>query len=209
MIKQPSIIPLILLCCFAIPSFAQVEENREWSDSTGNFKVTASLIEVKDGNVFLKTTQGKTIKIPVARLSKADQELLKGADNPFQEVGEGDEKMPGESGNASATDSSSGNAGGWNSPLKIDWEDVDELDRSFDGEWKFELPKLNDLGFTAKRATLNKKDHFPRRHSPPRSQSARATCCRRLHGQLWGSEAAKPFGTRRSRFGQSDSYGSS
>ena len=158
--NRSRVIAFALVFCVGLKLFAQVEEPREWSDSTGNFKVTATLIEVKDGNVFLKTTQGKTIKIPVTRLSKADQDLLKGADNPFQEVGEGDAKMPGESANAAAGESAASSSGGWNSPLKIDWEDVEELDRNFDGEWKLELPKQNELGFTPKRATLNKKSTF-------------------------------------------------
>lgn len=152
----------VLLSLAARSGFAQLTEPREWSDSTGGHKITATFIEVKDGNVFLKTAQGKTIKIPVARLSPADQELVKGADNPFQEVGGDDPKMSnGKPGAESAsTENASGGSAGWNSPLKIDWEDVEELDRSFDGEWKLELPKQSELGFTAKRATLNKKNNF-------------------------------------------------
>ncbi len=153
---------LVILASLSINGVAQVNESREWSDSTGNFKITATLIETKDGNVFLKTVQGKTIKIPLARLSKADQDLLKGADNPFEEVGDGETNMPAETSNAAAESGSgaAGGSGGWNSPLKIDWSEVEELDRSFDGEWKLELPKQNELGFTAKRATLNKKNTF-------------------------------------------------
>ncbi|MDX1930076.1 MAG: SHD1 domain-containing protein [Pirellulaceae bacterium] len=143
-------------------ALAQLSEPREWSDSTGGHKITATFVELKEGNVYLKTPQGKTIKIPVARLSPADQELVKGGDNPFQEVEGDDTKMPSgkSAGESTAAESSNGGASGWNSPLKIDWEDVEELDRSFDGEWKLELPKQSELGFTAKRATLNKKNNF-------------------------------------------------
>jgi hypothetical protein len=141
---------------------AQLSEPREWSDSTGGHKITATFVELREGNVYLKTPQGKTIKIPVARLSPADQELVKGGDNPFQEVEGDDNKMsPSKpTGESIATESSNGGASGWNSPLKIDWDDVEELDRSFDGEWKLELPKQSELAFTAKRATLNKKNNF-------------------------------------------------
>lgn len=158
--KLTFLIASMMIVLTAAHSVAQLSEPREWSDSTGGHKVTATFVEVKDGNVFLKTAQGKTIKIPVARLSPADQELIKGADNPFQEV-EGDGKMatPSKS-NGEATESSNAGSGGWNSPLTIDWEEVEELDRGFDGEWKLELPKQTDLGFTAKRATLNKKNNF-------------------------------------------------
>ncbi len=156
----------ILISLIASFCSAQLSEPRQWSDSTGGHKITATFIEVKEGNVFLKTSQGKTIKIPVARLSLADQELIKGGDNPFQEVDSSDTKM---SPNKPAVDSvnsdaaasaSSGGSSGWNSPLKIDWEDVEELDRGFDGQWKLDLPKQADLGFTPKRATLNKKNNF-------------------------------------------------
>lgn len=158
------LIPTVFLVLASIASLAsaQLAEPREWSDSTGGHKIKATFVEVKDGNVFLKTTQGKTIKIPLARLSQADQELVKGGDNPFQEVGGDEEKSStGDKSSSESDDSESANggSGGWNQPLKIDWEDVEELDRSFDGEWKLELPK-QDLGFTAKRSTLNKKDNF-------------------------------------------------
>jgi hypothetical protein len=88
--------------------------------------------------------------------------LVKGGDNPFQEVEGDDTKMSSSkpAGEATAAESSNGGASGWNSPLKIDWEDVEELDRSFDGEWKLELPKQSELAFTAKRAMLNKKNNF-------------------------------------------------
>ena len=142
-------------------SYAQLSEPREWSDATGGHKITATFMELKDGNVFLKSPQGKTLKIPLARLSPADQELIKGGDNPFQEVDGDASKMP-PSNKPAAEDSNTpdGSSGGWNAPLKIDWEEVEELDRGFDGQWNLELTKQSDLGFTAKRATLNKKNNF-------------------------------------------------
>ncbi len=152
----------MILSLFSAIANAQLNEMREWSDSTGGHKIKATFIELKDGNVFLKTAQGKTIKIPVARLSSADQELVKGADNPFQEVDGDAAKMPtaGRPEESSGAEGGNEGASGWNSPLKINWEDVEELDRSFDGEWKLDLPKQSELGFTAKRTTLNKKNNF-------------------------------------------------
>jgi hypothetical protein len=50
---------------------------REWSDATGKFHVTAELVGVKDGNVVLKTSDGKVISVPVAKLSALDQEAAK------------------------------------------------------------------------------------------------------------------------------------
>ena len=156
------VVSAILVALMSKMGLAQLSEPREWSDSTGGHKITATFIELKDEVVYLKTPQGKTIKIPVARLSPADQELVKGGDNPFQEVEGDDTKMSSNkpTGESASAESSNGGSAGWNSPLKIDWEDVDELDRSSDADWKLELPKQSELGFTAKRATLNKKNNF-------------------------------------------------
>lgn len=154
-------------CCVAVllavgptgaTAVAQESAAREWSDATGKFKIVAKLLEVKNDVALLRTNNGKTIRIPVARLCQADQEFLKGGDNPFEEIDSADAEMSAEataSGGSAAEDTD-----GWNSDLKIDWENVEELDRSFDGEWKFELPAQSDLGFTPKRASLNKKTSF-------------------------------------------------
>jgi WD40 repeat protein len=152
----------LLVCFIGSACFAQLTEPREWVDSTGKNKVVATFIEVKDGVVYLKTARGKTIKIPLERLRPADQELVKESENPFEEADPEEvvESTPGVSRRGSTAESSSGSGKGWNSPLVIDWEEVEELDRSFDGEWKLELPEQSELGFTAKRATLNKTNNF-------------------------------------------------
>ncbi|MCA9012910.1 MAG: PQQ-binding-like beta-propeller repeat protein [Planctomycetaceae bacterium] len=156
---------VILLICFTGSAcFAQLTKPREWVDSTGKNKVVATFIEVKDGIVYLKTARGKTIKIPVEKLRPEDQELVKDSENPFEEADPEElmESDPGASGRGSneAAETGSGSGKGWNSPLVIDWEEIEELDRSFDGEWKLELPEQSELGFTAKRATLNKTNNF-------------------------------------------------
>ncbi len=151
--------PILVIAVCSSHAAAQTEA-REWSDLTGNFKITATLIEVKDGHVFLKSAEGKTIKIPVAKLSKTDQDVLKSVDNPFEEVVEGAPNKPAAADTATPPAVGDGSAAGWNSPLKIDWEEVEDLDRSFDGEWKVTLPARNEISFTPKRATLNKKSNF-------------------------------------------------
>lgn len=50
---------------------------REWTDSTGKFKVQADLIRVTDGKVELKKADGSLLKFPLEKLSKLDQEFLK------------------------------------------------------------------------------------------------------------------------------------
>lgn len=144
--------------------FAESTDAREWSDSTGTFKVVAQLIEVKDGAAFLRTNEGKTLKIPLNRLSQADQTFLKGGSNPFEEVDSGAANMPAASTTASpgaqASPTAIGSSVVWGGPLEIDWSQVDELDRGFEADWKLELPEQSGLGFEAKRATLTKKSTF-------------------------------------------------
>jgi hypothetical protein len=41
---------------------------RRWTDSTGRFTVEAELVEVADGQVKLRTVQGKLVTVPVAKL---------------------------------------------------------------------------------------------------------------------------------------------
>ncbi|MEX2174169.1 MAG: SHD1 domain-containing protein, partial [Pirellulaceae bacterium] len=68
---------------------------RKWKDSTGKFEIEASFADKDDSAVQLKKSDGQTIKIPLAKLSKEDQAYLEGylasvgGDNPFQPVEEG------------------------------------------------------------------------------------------------------------------------
>ncbi|NNE01187.1 MAG: hypothetical protein HKN47_28060 [Pirellulaceae bacterium] len=68
------------------PSTSQ-SKSRTWSDITGKFKVDAEFVEVTDGKVSLKRADGRTMSIPIDKLSAADQahvkELEKAAENPF------------------------------------------------------------------------------------------------------------------------------
>lgn len=51
-------------------------KSRTWTDTTGEFKVVAAFVEVKDGKVTLKKDAGGTISVPVAKLSKEDRTWL-------------------------------------------------------------------------------------------------------------------------------------
>ena len=55
---------------------------RKWTDSTGKFSVEAELVEIKDNKVVLKKSTGSVITVPIARLSKIDQEHLQSLDKP-------------------------------------------------------------------------------------------------------------------------------
>jgi len=60
---------------------------REWEDRTGKFKLQASFVKLVDGTVYLKTNDAKEIKVPLERLSNADRDYVKlaeeNAENPF------------------------------------------------------------------------------------------------------------------------------
>lgn len=49
---------------------------RKWTDATGQFSVEADFVEVKNGEVHLKKTDGSVIAVPVAKLSEADRSYV-------------------------------------------------------------------------------------------------------------------------------------
>jgi len=50
--------------------------SRTWTDSTGNYRVRATFVEVKDGRVQLRKTDGTVIGVPLERLSETDQQWI-------------------------------------------------------------------------------------------------------------------------------------
>ncbi len=58
------------------------DELRTWSDSSGKFSVKAAFVAVEDGQVILKTAQGKEIKLSVDRLSQKDKDYIERTSNP-------------------------------------------------------------------------------------------------------------------------------
>jgi hypothetical protein len=67
-----------VLCCFLIASLCPSTNAhaRKWSDATGKYSVEGELVEVKGKDVVLKKTDGKTITLPISKLSKEDQDFL-------------------------------------------------------------------------------------------------------------------------------------
>lgn len=73
-------IPVFVLCAFSTVAFA-----RTWTDNTGKYAVEAELVEVRDGNVHLRKTDGSVVSVPLERLSAADRRylnLLPGMEGP-------------------------------------------------------------------------------------------------------------------------------
>lgn len=52
-------------------------EFRTWTDNTGTSTVEAAFVELKDGSVRLRKRDGRVGIVPLARLSKQDQEVAK------------------------------------------------------------------------------------------------------------------------------------
>jgi len=143
----------LLLATLTSSVSAQTGELREWTDATGKFKITAQLLEVKDGDAYLKNEAGKTIKIPIAKLSAADQAILKSSDNPFEMV---DASAGGSGVSGSATSSAGGT---WSSPKVIEWSNVEELQLTPGVAWEVPVGEPT-FEFEPKRASLRKKAHF-------------------------------------------------
>ncbi len=68
----------ITFCQFLPPAApAQESESRTWRDATGVFSVEAKLVERTATEVKLRTSAGKEVSVPIARLSEDDVEYLK------------------------------------------------------------------------------------------------------------------------------------
>lgn len=165
MIRAAICLSFLLGSMHASQALAQ-NEIREWVDASGKHKVKGRLIEVKDGIVSLKTDEGKNVNVPLARLSDADKEFLKEAgDNPFQEASNpADTGSAMQKGNLNSKSGSSENgtngASVWNGQRQIDWNDVEELNRDFEGSWDLSELKQNENSQAIKRSTLMKKLNF-------------------------------------------------
>ncbi len=111
------------------------------------------------------------MKIPVARLSKADQEFLEGGSNPFEELDESDMRAatasasptfqaPSATSATTVGDNDTNANSDWSQPHLINWDDVPELERSFGSESNFSPVASNELTFEPKKASLPKKLNF-------------------------------------------------
>jgi WD40 repeat protein len=66
-----STLPAFLIVALACPLFA-----REWTDSTGQFRIEAELVSVKNEKVYLERSDGQVVAVPLERLSKEDLRYL-------------------------------------------------------------------------------------------------------------------------------------
>lgn len=74
----------LLLFSFVVAALGEsvvANDFRLWRDNSGNFSVRAKLIAKSDDTVKLESEAGKTIDVPISRLSRADQQFLKNLPN--------------------------------------------------------------------------------------------------------------------------------
>lgn len=95
--KPAASLLLVWLCCTVTlfwPTPATAAP-RTWSDASGKFKIEANMIGVEEGVVILqRTDNGKTVRIPIGKLSAADRKYL--AENGAIPKAVEPEKKPGE-----------------------------------------------------------------------------------------------------------------
>lgn len=161
---------ILLVACGLVVSltdasiFAQSDSMREWSDSTGNFSITAKLLEMRDGTVYLENEQGKTLKIPMERLSQSDQEFLAGGNNPFEMVEErGGGSTRGSAAAASSRAATADTASGmdiWDTSMEMDWSDAEQIPLVAAGEWNVSAPSAPPMEIADKPTPLQKKTSF-------------------------------------------------
>src|SRR4051812_19952810 len=64
----------VLIAFSAIASISPAAEMRTWTSASGSHTTEAEFVELKDdGNVVLKTKAGKTVHVPLSKLSETDQ----------------------------------------------------------------------------------------------------------------------------------------
>ena len=81
---------LATICVLAgiilMPGVAPAQQDaaafRTWTDSTGRFRVEASLVAVQEGQVHLKKRTGTVVHVPLRRLSQADREYVRSLAKP-------------------------------------------------------------------------------------------------------------------------------
>lgn len=76
--SSPIALALCLLVCAVWSSgFANESEMRTWTDSTGKFSFEGKFLELNGSNVVLLSPDGQSKRVPLRRLSRADQDWLR------------------------------------------------------------------------------------------------------------------------------------
>ncbi len=69
---------LAALCLmFLLGFYASNVQARKWTDKSGKYSIDAEFVSLTDGQVTLKRSDGKTVRLALENLSKADQEQVR------------------------------------------------------------------------------------------------------------------------------------
>src|SRR5256885_1360485 len=75
--RSPIVVGVLLACLMGLLGLLSLAEGREWTDTTGKFKIEAELVAVRNGKVILEKPDGSVITVPLDKLSANDQAFLK------------------------------------------------------------------------------------------------------------------------------------
>lgn len=67
---------ILLVICFQATGSSFAAEARIWTDSTGKHQIRAKFVDLSDGQVRLERPNGDISKLPLEKLSKADQQIV-------------------------------------------------------------------------------------------------------------------------------------
>ncbi len=107
------IVALSAICVVQVMLIVSCVLARTWTDSTGKYQVQADFVKFENGQVFLKTQDGKTLAIPMSKLSTADQSWVRDELRRRRDGGGSTNSTPGSS---SGSGSSSGEWAQWRGP---------------------------------------------------------------------------------------------
>jgi hypothetical protein len=140
---------VLLLFSFASAS-AQTNSStsRTWIDSTGKHKIVGTFVEVEGDLVVLRSSDGTKKRIPLKKLSAADQQFVQEncIQNPFNNF---------EDGTKPSKDISSPIQ--WVISTKQNWDDVPHIDFHEPIPWKVPLPSTPELKIDPNRVLLASK----------------------------------------------------
>ncbi len=141
------------------------QDARTWKDATGKFEIQATFVKLDGENVILKKADGKTIKVPLEKLSPIDQGYVEGrramsgssGGNPFEEMADDSGAKP--SVNDPGPTSGAATEGGVVRTLKVDFQNCPETTIET-GDWKPSLETQPPAPLKLKKINLKPKADF-------------------------------------------------
>lgn len=70
-------LPVAAVVLLFVVACTQGVEAREWTDSTGKYRVEAELVDFKDGSVHLRKKNGQVLLVPLEKLSLENRQFVK------------------------------------------------------------------------------------------------------------------------------------